>query len=179
MAFDLVLRALTALAGVLVIFLMLAVVWEVALRYFMGRPTSWVVESSGYVLVFIPFLVGAWLIRNEGHVKMDLLLNALTPNAQHIVNVVTSLLGSLACFILTYAGVRHVMDLIETQSRTPTPLMLPRAPIASIVVIGSLMMAVEFMFRVRRIAEQWRFGRRNVGDTEFISTEIPLHEQAV
>ncbi|MHB9149208.1 MAG: TRAP transporter small permease subunit [Thermoleophilia bacterium] len=173
-------RALMALAGILLIFLMFAVVWEVALRYFVGRPTSWVIEISGYILVFIPFLVGAWILRNEGHVKMDLLLNALPPSAQYIVNVLTSILGSVACFILTYAAIRYVINLVETNSRTPTPLMLPRAPIASVVVISSLLMAVEFLFRCLRNAEQWRMSRSNVEAIDFeLSVEIPPHEQGV
>lgn len=180
LAFDWALRALMVLAGVLLIFLMFAVVWEVALRYFVGRPTSWVIEISGYILVFIPFLVGPWLLRNEGHVKMDLLLNALPPNAQYIVNTVTSIVGSLACLILTYAGVKYVIDLVETKSKTPTPLMLPRAPIASIVFLGSILMAVEFLFRARRNMEHWSLNRSKQEGLSYVDTlEIPPHEQGV
>lgn len=180
LAFGWALGALMALAGALLIFLMLAVVWEVALRYFVGRPTSWVIEISGYILVFIPFLVGAWLLRNEGHVKMDLLLNALPVNAQIVINAVTSVVGSLACFILTYAGIRYIIALVETNSRTPTPLMLPRAPIAAIVVFGSLLMALEFLFRARRYVESLRVHRINVRFNELKhDAEIPPHELGV
>ena len=54
------------LAGVLLIFLMLSVTLEVGLRYFLGRPTSWVVEICGYTLLYIPFLAAAWVLRTDG-----------------------------------------------------------------------------------------------------------------
>ncbi|MBW1774752.1 MAG: TRAP transporter small permease, partial [Deltaproteobacteria bacterium] len=72
------------LGGVLLLFMMLSVTLEVGLRYFLGRPTSWVVEICGYILLYIPFLVAAWVLRREKHVKMDLVLGMLSPKAQSL-----------------------------------------------------------------------------------------------
>jgi len=109
---------------------------------------------------------------------MDLLLNALPSTAQYIVNIVVSLVASFACFILTYSSVRFILKLVETKSKTPTPLMLPKAPIVSIIFLGSLLMAVEFLFRARRNMEHVMASR---GIPEGMSTvdleDIPSHEQ--
>jgi TRAP-type C4-dicarboxylate transport system permease small subunit len=42
--FDRVLDITAFLGGALLVFLILSVCWEVVLRYFFNKPTSWVVE---------------------------------------------------------------------------------------------------------------------------------------
>ena len=54
--FDKVNDYLTILAGIMLVGLMLIVSMEVVLRYFFSSTTSWVVEISEYILLFIQFL---------------------------------------------------------------------------------------------------------------------------
>src|SRR3990172_450307 len=102
--FDRLVNLLAILAGILLIFVILSVCAEVFLRYFLGRPTVWVVEISGYALLYITFLVVAWVQRRGGHVRMDLVIDRLNPMVRSVVNVITSLICTIACFILTCFG---------------------------------------------------------------------------
>ena len=142
------------LAGVLLIFLMLSVTLEVTLRYFWGRPTSWVVEIAGYILLFITFLVAAWVLKREGHVKMDLVLSLFSMKTQSLVNAITSLISALICLVLTWVGAKAALYFIGYQ--TPTVLMLPKSMIISIIFIGSFLLFIQFLRRAYGYLGSWR-----------------------
>lgn len=151
-----ILTFLVNLAGAMLLFLMLSVGLEVALRYFLGRPTSWVVEIAGYILLFIPFLVGAWVLREEGHVKMDLGLSYLSPKRRHLVNALTSVAGALICLILTVYGVKVSWYFLERGYKTPTVLMLPQGFIISIIFVGSFFLCIEFLSKALSNYRSWK-----------------------
>jgi TRAP-type C4-dicarboxylate transport system permease small subunit len=142
------------LAGVLLIFLMLSVTLEVALRYFWGRPTSWVVEIAGYILLFIPFLVAAWVLKREGHVKMDLVLSRFSMKTQSLVNAITSIVSAIICLVLTWFGAKAALYFIGYQ--TPTVLMLPKSMIIAIIFIGSFLLSIQFLRRAYGYLGSWR-----------------------
>jgi C4-dicarboxylate transporter DctQ subunit len=152
--YDRVIDSAAFLTGILVIFLMLSVGLEVALRYFLGRPTSWVVEIAGYILLFIPFLVAAWVLRREGHVKMDLVLTRLRPKNQSLVNAVTSFIGAIVCFVLALSGLKT--SLYFRGYQTPTILMLPKSLIIAIIFVGSFLLFIQFMRRTCIFLGKWK-----------------------
>lgn len=144
------------IAGVFLIFLMLSVTVEVALRYFLGRPTSWVMEICGYTLLFIPFLVAAWVLRGDGHVRMDLVLSMLSPRTRSLVYAITSFVSALICFLLTWYGIKVTMYFSKLGYKTPTVLMLPKSMIIAIVFVGSFLLAVQFLIETFNHLRSWR-----------------------
>jgi TRAP-type C4-dicarboxylate transport system permease small subunit len=56
--YDLIVTALAVMAGILLVFMILSVSWEVITRYFLNNPTIWVIEISEYTLLYLTFLVG-------------------------------------------------------------------------------------------------------------------------
>ena len=144
------------IAGVLLIFLMLSVTVEVALRYFLGRPTSWVMEICGYILLYIPFLVAAWVLRKDGHVRMDLVISTLSPKAQSLVNAITSFVCAVICFLLTWYGIKVTLYFAKLGYKTPTVLMLPKSMIITIIFVGSFLLAVQFLIGTFNHLRAWR-----------------------
>jgi len=153
-AYDVILDFLMLLAGILVVFLMLSVTLEVVLRYFFGSPTSWVVEIAGYILLFIPFMAGAWILKHEGHVKMDLVLIRLSPKSQSLLNAITSMIGALICLILTFFGIRT--SLYFRGYQTPTVLMLSKSLLISVIFVGSFLLFIQFIRRAHGYLKDWK-----------------------
>ena len=92
-SFDGALNATGFLASILLGFIMCSVTAEVVARHFLGISISWwMVETTEYMLLYITFLGAAWVLRKEGHVKMDLLLSRFKPRDQDTVNIITSIL---------------------------------------------------------------------------------------
>jgi TRAP-type C4-dicarboxylate transport system permease small subunit len=129
------------LAGILLWGQMVIVNIEVVSRY-LGHPTTWVPEISSIIILWIPFMVASWVLKREAHVKMDLLLQRLSPKAQTALNFINSLIGAIVMFIIT--GISLKTTIYWIGYKTPTILMLPRAPIIGIIFIGSFMFGIQF-----------------------------------
>jgi TRAP-type C4-dicarboxylate transport system permease small subunit len=150
------LEAIMVLAGVLLWGQMVIVNIEICSRYF-GRPTTWVAEISSILILWIPFMIGGWVLRREAHVKMDLLLEHLNPRSQALINFITSLIGVIVMLIVTVAG--FITAVYWIGNKTPTMLMLPRSPIIGIIFVGSLLLTIQFLIRALENLNQWRTGR--------------------
>jgi TRAP-type C4-dicarboxylate transport system permease small subunit len=145
--FDRILDATVVLAGVLLVFAVVSVTVAVASRYLLGYPIGWVIEIDSYILLYICFLVGAWVLREEGHVIIDVLLERLNPRTQSWMNIVTSLVSAGVCFILAWYGAADTWDLLKTNYFTPTQLEIPKWIINVIIFIGSFFLFIQFLRR--------------------------------
>jgi C4-dicarboxylate transporter DctQ subunit len=154
--FDRTLDVMAALAGFLLLFIMISVSGEVAARYFFNRPTGWVTEIGSYVLLYVTFLVAAWVLRGEGHVSMDSLINLFGPRTQSLIQLVTSAASALVCLLLAWLGARVSWDLFQTGYFTPTMLELPKWFLTAIISVGFLLLFVQFVRRVHAYLQKWR-----------------------
>ncbi|OGP65510.1 MAG: hypothetical protein A2169_13425, partial [Deltaproteobacteria bacterium RBG_13_47_9] len=143
MIFDRMIDFSVILAAILLVFVTFSVGAEVVLRYLLGRPTIWVVEIAGYTLLYITFLVVAWVQRRDGHVKTELVLNRLNPRLQAVVNVITSLICATVCFILTWYGAKTTLYFFQGGYPTPTPLRIPKFIIIAIIFVGSFLLFIQ------------------------------------
>ena len=153
--FDGTVDAFSVLACVLLVFVMLAVCAEIVFRYFLHSPIIWVVEISEVTLLYITFLGTAWLLRREGHVKIDMLLTRLPLKAQALLNITTSTIGAVMWLVLTWYGIVVTLDLFQRGILTPTVLHLPRFAIILIIPVGSLLLSIQFFRRAWRYWRTW------------------------
>ncbi len=79
--FDRLNGVLAVMGATLLILVMLSVSYNVATRYFFRFSTPGMFEIWEYSLLYMTFLGAAWLLRREGHVSMDIVLNHLKPRA--------------------------------------------------------------------------------------------------
>src|SRR5690625_6344272 len=56
---------LAAIAGILIMCSMLTVMLEVIVRYIFGTSFVWVQEYNEYILLYLAFIYGKWLLRNK------------------------------------------------------------------------------------------------------------------
>ncbi|MBP1730393.1 MAG: hypothetical protein H6Q55_822 [Deltaproteobacteria bacterium] len=150
---DRLIDGFMVLAGILFWVQMLIVNIEVFSRYFL-TPTIWVAEISSIIILWICFLVPAWVLRKDAHVRMDLLLQRLKPKTQAMINFFAYLAGVVVMLIVAGAGLMTTIYWIG--NKTPTMLMLPRSPIISIIFVGSLLFAVQFFINALNYLEEWR-----------------------
>ena len=164
--FDRLLDILAVCASVLVFFIMFSVCYEVVCRYFFNAPTAWVVEISSIILLFTPFLVGGWVLRADGHVKMDLILEQLDNKNRAIISTITSLVAAIACLILACYGTKLAWDLYKINYFTNTFLRLPQGPILSIIPFGFLLLFIQSLRRTRDNFREWMRLRPQQPDPE-------------
>ncbi|MFC2013659.1 TRAP transporter small permease subunit [Chloroflexota bacterium] len=147
-AFDRIISLFAFLAAALIILVMLAICYEIVLRSFLNRPQVWVLEYTQYGLVFICFLAATWVLRQEGHVKMDLVVGRLNPRARSILNIITSILGMMVCLGFTCFGVIATQGYYESGFSSPTVLETPEWIILIIIPIGCFLLVIQFIRRI-------------------------------
>lgn len=145
--------AFAILAASLLIFAMIIVIYEIVTRYFFNRSEVWVTEITEYSLLYITFLGTTWLLKREGHIKLDLLLNRLSSRSQDFINILTSFAGLIICAALVWYGARGTWNQFQSGYYTPTLLEIPTAPITVIIPIGSFFLFIQF---IRRTYQYWR-----------------------
>ena len=147
---------LSILGSIVLVFLMIAVALEVSLRFSVNVAMSWVPEISEYCLLFITFLGGAWVLKKERHVIIDMVPNQLSPKAQSILNFFTSLLCTLICPILTWYGGRVTLEAYELGYYYSTPLETPKFIVLGIIPVGCFLLFIQFIRRTYGFYTSWR-----------------------
>lgn len=145
--FETTLNVFSVAAGVLVAFLMLVVSADVFMRYFLNRPIFWTIEVTQYAMVFILFLGAAWLLREEGHVVMDVLINRLGQRYRNLTNVFTSVLGAIVCLLITWYGVKVNIDYIKMDYMYSATLEIPAFLLQAVVPLGTFLLFIQFLRR--------------------------------
>ena len=154
--FDRVLNALGVLAILLLLFVTLSVVAEVILRYFFGKSLIWVVQIGEYILLWIAFLGAAWVLKRDGHVRMDLVLNFLPERTRYLVNILTSLLGATICITLCWYSGEVTWDHFIRGAAEQAMLDIPKAPVMAIIPIGCLLLSIQFLRHARTHFKTWQ-----------------------
>lgn len=157
--FNYILDSLGLVASVLIVIAMLVVVTDVVMRYFLNRPIDWSTEITEYTLLFIAFLGAAWVLRREGHVRMDLVLNRLEPRTQALLNTVTSIIGAFMWLTITWFSVKATLEFQQLGFFFFTPLRTPKFIVMSVIPVGSALLFIQFMRRAYGYGRDWS-GRR-------------------
>jgi C4-dicarboxylate transporter, DctQ subunit len=133
------------LAGLSLIFIMLAVCADVLLRTFLKMPQVWVTEVIESLLLYITFLGSAWLLRKEGHVQVDIIISRLNPKAIAFLNIISSIIGVFISLMLTIFGSIVALNYYHRGIYTPTAMEIPVYIILVIIPIGSIFLLAQFI----------------------------------
>ena len=154
-----------AAACVVLMFVMVSVSSEVFLRYLLDMPQMWVVEVAEYSLLFITFMAGGWVLRREGHVKMDLLVNRLKPKAQALFDFITSFIGiGLVGLLFVWYGVVTTKYVYVHNITADGALdMVPEWTFTWVIPVGGFLLFLQF---VRRTFGFFRSYRSPVAKTK-------------
>ena len=155
-SFDKILEVLFFLAGVILLFLMISVCWDVLSRKIAGRPLKWVLEFSEYGLLYMAFLCTARALRDNRHVASDLFLVRLSPKMVSLFNTVTSIAGSAICLILTFCSAYVAFDKLRLGSYQPTTMEPPDFPLFIIMPVGFCLLFIQFLRKTRNNYRRWK-----------------------
>lgn len=154
--FDRTISSLAALAGILLSFMILAVTYQIVTRYFLGRSPVWVIEISEYILLWITFLSTAWVLRREGHVKMDFVLAQLSPRTQSMINAITSIIGVIVFLLIAWYGTKVTWDHFQLGYFIAKPLRTPSYFVIWVIPAGSFLFSIQFLRKAYDHLKSWR-----------------------
>lgn len=150
------LNIMLVFSGILVIFAALIINVGIITRTFLNLPIPWVPEISGYILLYITFLVAAWVLKEEGHVKMDIVLSKLSPKGQFMMNTITSAISAIVSLILAWYGAKVTLDLFRTGYFTTSILELPKFIFTISIFVGCFLLSIQFIRRTFGNLTSWK-----------------------
>jgi len=118
---------------------------ELFMRYFFNRPQIWAVEVTEYAMLYITFLGAAWLLKEEGHVRLDILFMFLKPKSQALLNSITSILGVIVCSVLVFFGIWSTWLHYQKGLTTFSAMELLKWPFLIVIPFGSLLLLIQFI----------------------------------
>lgn len=154
--FDFSIEGLAILAGIVVVFLWGLITTEVIGRFLVDYSIPWALEVSELCLMVVTFLGTAWVLKKEGHVKIDLVTSHLRPRVQALVDVVASIMGIVICLFLVWYGTKVTIDLFQRGVISITALRMVIWPRFAIISLGSLLLVIQFCRRAYRNLMLWR-----------------------
>jgi len=144
-AFDRIIELGGVIAALLLIAVMLTTTVKVVFRYGLREGLIGVDQISGTLLLYIALLGAAWVLRRNEHVTIDLLLGHVGPRARWFLTVVSAVIGTAVCFVITVFGTLEVIDSIQTGVRIPAEIEMPRAVNLIVIPIGFLLLMLQFL----------------------------------
>ena len=154
--FDRAINILAVISGCIVIFIMLSIAVDVASRKLLDYSMIWVIEVSEYLLVFLAFFGAAWLLKKEGHVRLDAVVDRLSPRSQALLNAITSIVGVIICLGLVWYGTKVTVDHFQRGVFSQFMLGLPTYPRYAAITVGSFMLFIQFMRRSYGYMREWK-----------------------
>lgn len=130
--------------GIVVIIAFLIVI-DVLLTNILNDSLPWVLEVTEYLLVFLTFFGSAWLLRENGHIQFDLLINNLSERTRKVFELISSCIGFIVSTIVTVFGFITTVDLYTRGAYTDAMLQIPRFILIIIIPIGFLFLSIQFL----------------------------------
>ena len=142
--FDKVLVVLFWIAGALLVFSTIGTCIDVILRYCFNRPIHWMLEITEYIMLYIPFLGAALVLKEDGHIRVDILINHLSERSRGWLNVITSFVGGMVMLTYTWFGGQVTWDLFKRGVPALESLRTPVFLILMIIPIGGFFFTIQF-----------------------------------
>jgi len=150
--FDRFNQFLAAIACAMMVAITLAICVEIFTRSFLNVSNPWLVELSEITLLYLTFLAAAWVLGNDKHVSIDLLVGYMSDRMAKTTQFILSWVAALACFIVCWFGILTVIDQFQNDIREPTIMAPLTFWITAIVPFGLFLLGFQFLRRGLRAA---------------------------
>ena len=147
-----VLDAMLGLACLLLLIMTLMIGADVLLRNMGlgGVPPS--NELSEDILYLITLLAAPGLLRQGQHIRIDIVLRALPFRVGWLLEWIGDLLGIMCCLFFVWYGARVAADSLANGSLSIKTLVMPEWWLMVPMPIAFTLLAIEFVFRMHRLA---------------------------
>ncbi|MEM9224774.1 MAG: TRAP transporter small permease [Pseudomonadota bacterium] len=142
--YDGIVVALAVIAGAILPTFMIIIVYQVIWRNIGFQPSAHLFTFTEYGLLFMTLLGGPWLVRERGHVYIEIVTAALPDGLRAIVSRFVSGLCVVICLILAVKGVDIALTNFFSGEMDVRSLYFPRWILISSIPIGFALMGVEF-----------------------------------
>ena len=138
------------LGAYLVVVGMLITTYDVVARYVFHRPTVFAYDMTRWIYFYCTLLLAPLLLRNDGHIKIDIVLVMLRNKTHHaLLETMNSFLIIVACAFLLWQGVASTAEDIMANTLTNAAIRIPRFWLFVGIPISAFLLICQAFARLR------------------------------
>lgn len=142
-------RAEQALVGVFGLAALAFALWQIASRYFFPQDSiSYAEEVIVYLLIWAIMIVSSQLVRTDGHVRPDLVLNVVPAGVARWMEVLNCVAAIVFCGALVWYGWQVVDIALLIDERSASDLRFPMWIYYAALPAGGLLMLIRYVIRL-------------------------------
>jgi TRAP-type C4-dicarboxylate transport system permease small subunit len=107
-------------------------------------------EITEYIMLYIPFLGAALVLKEDGHIRVDIFINRLCERKRSIMDMAALLIGGTVMSIYTWFGGQVTWELYKRGVPSLESLKTPMFLILIIIPVGGSFFAVQFFRQTYR-----------------------------
>lgn len=95
--------------------------YEIFMREVLVKPTVWVAEATVFGCGLLYLLGGAWTLKQDGHVRVDMLYHGLSRRGKAVIDCVTYFAFLLYIVVMIWAAWQYMEQSIAVRETTMSP----------------------------------------------------------
>ncbi len=141
-------RWLAYLSALLILSMSLWITYDVLTRNLLGWSSPWAFDLSEYALVWMTFLAAPWILLRDGHVRVELVVDAVGVRTQRAIGITVSIIGLMVCLVLAWRTGIAAIEYAQNDVRMARIWNIARIYPYIAVPFGSAALAVAFIARL-------------------------------
>jgi TRAP-type C4-dicarboxylate transport system permease small subunit len=159
-ALDWLIDALALVAGAMLCILTVLVCLDVASRTLRLFAMPWTLDVTEYLLYAITFLAAPWVLREQGHIAIEIVVERLPRRTRSVLQRVTDAFGAAVCSVLFVFACRVLWRSYSQNNVVHETFVFPEWYLFTLAPPVFLILAVEFVLRAARPDDPSRAARR-------------------
>lgn len=140
--------AVAQISALSIALIMIVVVIDVVLRYFVGRPLGWTYDVVGsYLMVAAFFLAASDALRTHNHIAIDIFIDRFSPVVIHAVQCVGYACAAVMMGVIGWVGAYRLASSWTGNDIISMTVQLPTWPTYLLLTVGSALLALRCVVR--------------------------------
>ncbi|OMP65969.1 TRAP transporter small permease [Domibacillus epiphyticus] len=136
-------------AGLLFVAGVIVSLYGVFMRYVMNAPPAWATEIFEFLMVWSIFIGFGMALKDNRHIQVELLFDALPTGAKKIVAFIANVIGGIYSFYLTYSSF-ELITLTKLQGTKTLDVGIPIWLTYLVLPVGMGLLGIYFFVKAYR-----------------------------
>jgi len=111
---------------------------EVVRRYFLNAPSVWSQDVIGVCALAATFLAMPYVTMKQGHVRIDILVQKMSPGAARMVTAVSVVLALVVLLAVAWITGTEACKQFQRGTMTASSIAIPKWPLLAVMTWGFL-----------------------------------------
>lgn len=134
------------IAGIMIVLMGFSTTLDVIMRTLFNKPVLWAFDLVCYLSAAAAFLAGGYGQLTNRHVKVDVFYDRLSVRTRAILDVLTSFLFFLFCYVLVNMGLDTTLESLQSGATAGNVLNPPLFIPQMLVPLGGLLLGLQGFF---------------------------------